>query len=471
MSSATSPKGRRATKPAQPFAAVPALNQLDLPALEREWQARWHTEGTMERYLHRNDRAEERFSFIDGPITANNNMGVHHAWNRMYKDMYQRYQTMLGKRQRYQNGFDCQGLWVEVEVERKLGFKSKRDIEAFGIGAFVEECKARVNEFAKNITDQSKRLGYWMNWDDSYYTMSNENNYTIWHFLQRCHERGLIYTGRDAMPWCPRCATGISDMEINEGRREVQHVSVYVRFPLVDRPNEYLLIWTTTPWTLPANVAAAVNPELTYAKVEQDGNTYYLSKDLVPKLAKLRAKQHGEFHIVDELLGAQLVGWEYTGPFDELPAWREQAPQYALGVVPKGDPRKHRIVAWKEVAANEGTGIVHIAPGCGREDFQLGKEEGLRILAPIDESGNYYEGYDWLTGHFVGGIKRVETDEAQNHDRFADGVARPIFDSLKEKGLFYQTETILHVYPHCWRCGTELVFRNVEEWFISMGPK
>jgi isoleucyl-tRNA synthetase len=449
----TGSKPTRTTRSATPFASVPTLNRLDLPALERRWLKRWQTDGTMERYLHRNDGATKQFRFIDGPITANNMMGVHHAWNRAYKDIYQRFHTMLGERQRYQNGFDCQGLWVEVEVEREFGFKSKRDIEEYGIAAFVERCKERVLRFAKIITDQSKRLGYWMFWDNSYFTMSEENNYTIWYFLKVCHERGLIYKGRDSMPWCPRCATGISDMEINDGRKEVQHTSVYVRFPLRDRQNEYLLVWTTTPWTLPANVAAAVNPDLVYAKVEQDGNTYYLCKDLVPKLAKLRGHDKGDYKIVDELSGADMVGWTYNGPFDELPAWKDQAPQYAKGVVEQGDPYVHRVIPWRDVAATEGTGIVHIAPGCGREDFQLGKEQGVRILAPIDESGTYYDGYGWLTGQYV------------------NGVARGVMDNLKEKGIFYQTESIKHVYPHCWRCGTELVFRNVEEWFISMGPK
>ncbi len=452
MASTPSSARRKKTK-AAPFSAVVPLNRLDLPALERGWLDRWQREGTIERYLYRNEHAEERFSFIDGPITANNQMGVHHVWNRAYKDLYQRYHTMRGHRQRYQNGFDCQGLWVEVEVEKEFGFKSKHDIEEYGIGPFVERCKERVLRYAGMITDQSRRMGYWMHWDDSYFTMSDENNYTIWHFLKVCNERGLIYKGRDAMPWCPRCATGISDMEINEGRKEVTHTSIYVRFPLVDRPHEYLLVWTTTPWTLPANVAAAVNPDLTYARVTQDGNTYYLSKDLVAKLAKLRGHDKGEFQVVGEVPGSDLVGWTYLGPFDELPAWQTATPEYAQGSVEQGDPRVHRVVAWKDVAATEGTGIVHIAPGCGREDFMLGRGEGLRMLAPVDENGVYYDGYDWLTGQFVG------------------TVARPIMDSLREKGIFYQTESTKHVYPHCWRCGTELIFRNVEEWFINMGPK
>ena len=185
-----------------------------------------------------------KWSFLDGPITANNPMGVHHAWGRTYKDIFQRYHAMTGHELRYQNGFDCQGLWVEVEVEKELGFTSKRDIEAYGIDPFVEKCRERVNRFAAMQTEQSNRLGYWMDWDDSYYTMSDENNYAIWAFLKKCHQRGLIYHGSDAMPWCPRCGTGISQHEIsNEERPEITHTSPTVRFPLVDRPGEYLLVW------------------------------------------------------------------------------------------------------------------------------------------------------------------------------------------------------------------------------------
>jgi len=435
-----------APAPRQLFAPVPAPTRVDYPQLEDAVQRFWNDHDILEKYLHRNDHSARRWSFMDGPITANNAMGVHHAWGRTYKDVWQRFNTMRGFRQRYQNGFDAQGLWVEVEVERELGFKSKRDIEDYGIGAFVNQCKERVLRYVDRITQQSIRLGEWMDWDHSYITMSDENNYTIWGFLKTCWERGWVYRGHDVMPWCPRCATGISDMEINEGRYEVQHTSVYVRFPLVDRPREYLLVWTTTPWTLPANVACAVNPNLEYARVEQDGDVYYVAAEMTqrpkhtkePNLDKLRGHEHGEWRVVDTLPGRDLLGWRYSGPFDELSAW-----QNAHG--------EHRIIAWSEVMADEGTGIVHIAPGCGREDFALAKENDLVVLAPLDESGNYVDGYGWLTGMPVA------------------EVARPIFESLKEKGLFYQTESFKHTYPHCWRCGTELVFRLVDEWFIAMG--
>ncbi len=392
----------------------------------------WRERGMIERYIHRNDASERRWSFIDGPITANNPMGVHHAWGRSYKDLWQRFHTMLGERQRYQNGFDCQGLWIEVEVEKEHGFTSKKDIVDFGVDKFVQECKDRVSRFAAKISEQSIRLGYWMDWENSYFTNSDENNYTIWLFLKRCWENGWVYKGHDSMPWCPRCATGLSEHEIvTEGYREVTHTSVFVKFPLVERPGESLLIWTTTPWTLPANVAAAVHPELTYAKVRQDGEVLYVSK------GALKSALKGEHEIAGEVKGAELVGLTYRGPFDELPA--------QAGVA-------HPVISWDEVSDEEGTGIVHIAPGCGKEDFGLSKEHGIAVIAPCDDEGIYIGGFGPLTGSFVS----------------ADATRDAIIASLREKGVLYRTQQYAHRYPHCWRCGTELIFRLVDEWFISM---
>src|SRR5207302_6698903 len=264
------------------------------------------------------------WSFLDGPITANNPMGVHHAWGRTYKDAYNRYFAMTGHDLRYQNGFDCQGLWVEVEVEKALGLKSKRDIENLvpedtfaSIATFVQDCKDRVNHFARIQTNQSLRLGYWMDWDrtdedwakdpdqrKSYFTMSNENNYTIWSFLKKCHERGLIYRGYDAMPWCPRCAVGLSQMEMHEGYQFVAHRAVFVRFPLRGRPGENLLIWTTTPWTLTSNVAAAVNPKLTYVRVKQRDAVYYVAKGALTAKRleeQFKTKEYKEFPRLESL--------------------------------------------------------------------------------------------------------------------------------------------------------------------------
>ncbi|HXR66264.1 MAG TPA: isoleucine--tRNA ligase, partial [Ktedonobacteraceae bacterium] len=419
------------------FRSVKQADQVDYPQLENAIQQWWDENDVLHKYLQRNAQSEKRYSFLDGPMTANNPMGVHHAWGRTYKDLYQRFKTMQGYQQRYQNGFDCQGLWVEVEVEKKEGLKNKRELEEkLGIANFVNLCKERVFTFAKIITEQSIRLGYWADWGNDYYTLSDENNYTIWSFLKKCQEKGLLYKGHDVMTWCPRCATGISNMEtLTEDYQELEHLSLYVRLPLVDQPGAYLLVWTTTPWTLAANVAAAVHPELSYVKVEQDGEFYYLAEKLLPVLKQLKGRDKGDYHVVETLKGHDLVGWKYRGPFDELPA--------AQGV-------EHTVVPWKEVSAEDGTGIVHIAPGCGREDFGLGKEFNLAVIAPVDDFGVYTEGYNWLTG------------------QSASDVGKQVAENLTQKGLLYRPQNFKHRYPVCWRCKTPLIFRLVDEWFISM---
>jgi isoleucyl-tRNA synthetase len=406
----------------------PIPRQPDHRDIERRMLEFWQQGGFFRRLVGRN-RGNSKFRFLDGPITANNPMGVHHAWGRTYKDLYQRYKAMQGFDQRYQNGFDCQGLWVEVEVEKELGFKSKRDIEGYGIDRFVEKCKERVRKYSAVQTTQSERLGQWMDWENSYYTMSDENNYTIWHFLKKCHERGLVYEGTDVMPWCARCGTAISNMEIaTEGYRDLVHKSVFLQLPLLDRENEFLLVWTTTPWTLTSNTAAAVHPELQYVRARRDGGVFIVAEPLATLLGP-------GAEVIEALAGAALVGLRYRGPFDEL------APQQGV---------EHRVVPWTEVSAGEGTGIVHIAPGCGKEDFLLGREHGLAVIAPLHEDGTFKPEY----GPFAG----KNTAEA----------APLVFAALEAKGYLFKIEDYAHRYPVCWRCGSELVFRLVDEWFIRM---
>ena len=369
--------------------------KTDFVAMEERLLEWWYESGIVDRYLNRNESSDKTFSFIDGPITANNPMGVHHAWGRTYKDLFLRFRNMQGYRQRFQNGFDGQGLWVEVEVEKEKGFSSKRDIETYGIGQFVEDCKARVRKFAGVQTEQSKRLAYFMDWDNSYHTMSDENNYTIWHFLKVCHERGWLYEASDSMPWCPRCGTGLSQHEIvTEGYREVTHPGLYVKLPLLDRPGESLLIWTTTPWTLAANVAAAVHPEHAYAQVRNGDDVLWLGASTLGVL-------DGDREVLSQVPGSELVGWRYQGPFDELPAQAEARDA-------------HRVLAWDDVGEDEGTGIVHVAPGAGAEDFALGKEHDLPAITPLDESGRYIEGFGPLSGRSV-------ADVQPRHLRLAEG--------------------------------------------------
>ncbi|TML51407.1 MAG: isoleucine--tRNA ligase [Actinobacteria bacterium] len=385
---------------------TPLPNVPDHSALEREVLERWEREGTFER-LREQNRGNDRFSFLDGPITANNPMGVHHAWGRALKDVFQR----------YQNGFDCQGLWVEVEVEKELGLNSKRDIEDYGLAEFAERCKERVARFVGVMTGQSKRLGQWMDWGNDYLTFSDTNIEYIWRFLAETHRRGWLYKGHRSTQWCPRCGTSLSQHEQagEENYRELEHPSLYVRFPLKGRAGEALVVWTTTPWTLPANVAAAVKPDADY--VLRDGGWRLAGEDNERTVK-----------------GEELVGLEYEGPFDDLPAQE--------GIV-------HRVIPWDEVALDEGTGIVHIAPGAGSEDFELSRVHGLPVLAPIDESGRFLPGY----GPFEG----KSTDE----------VAKPVVEGLQERGLLVEVGTIVHRYPTCWRCKTPLVFRVVDDWFIG----
>jgi isoleucyl-tRNA synthetase len=474
-------------------------SEVDFPSLERSILELWQRTDVFERLRDKN-RGKPPWSFLDGPITANNPMGVHHAWGRTYKDVYNRYFAMVGRELRYQNGFDCQGLWVEVEVEKELGLKSKQDIEnlvagdRFGsIDRFVTLCKERVNKFARVQTEQSIRLGYWMDWDReedwskppdkrrSYYTMSEENNYTIWNFLKKCHAENLIYRAYDSMPWCPRCAVGISQMEMHEGYQRVAHQAGFVRFRLRGRPGENLLVWTTTPWTLTSNVAAAVHPDLTYLQVRHRGEIFYLAKGAftaqrldeefrrkewiegVPRLKPIEQifKEKGGYDIVGELSGSEMIGWIYDGPFDELPAQRHPG-GYSAGVAevavkqnwgPATSAREiHRIIPWEEVSEAEGTGIVHIAPGCGKEDFALGKEQRLVPIAPLDESGIFLDGFGALEGRSAIDPATVEW----------------ILHDLQQKGLLVAVERYPHNYPHCWRCKTELLFRLVDEWFIDM---
>ncbi len=406
----------------------------DQVALEEAMLRFWEEHGIFEKLRARN-RGGARFSFLDGPITANNPMGVHHAWGRTLKDAYQRYWAMRGKDQRYQNGFDCQGLWIEVETERELGFHNKHDIEAYGVAAFVQRCRARAHHFADIITGESKRLGCWMDWEHSYYTDSQENNYAIWAFLKRCHQRGLVYPGTDVMPWCPRCGTGLSQQEVQEGYREVTHPGVVLALPLLDRGGEFLLVWTTTPWTLTANVACAVHPELRYARVRQGERVYYVAAARAADV--LRPDE--PWRVEEELLGEALVGLRYQGPFDDLPQERAAVAH-------------HRVLPWREVSEAEGTGIVHLAPGCGKEDYDLGQEHGLPAVAPIDDAGRFTEG----AGPFAG--------------LYASEAAEAVIAALRERGMLYRVDAYLHRYPYCWRCGTELLFRLVDEWFIAMDP-
>jgi len=266
-----------------------------------------------------------------------------------------------------------------------------------------------------------------MDWSRSYFTMADANIEYNWHFLKHCHGRGWLYKGHRPMPWCARCGTSISQHEMLDAYAELTHESVTVALPLLDRADHRLLVWTTTPWTLPANVAVAVNPELDYAECAQAGTVYYLAASLVGRYPALGQPRR-------TVKGAELAGLRYVGPFDDLPVQR--------GV-------EHRVVAWEEVSAEEGTGLVHIAPGCGLEDFELSRRHGLPVIAPVTDDGRYLDGFGVLSG-----------------TRALDAAA-PVAGLLKERHVLFARAPYRHRYPTCWRCAEELIFRVADEWFID----
>jgi isoleucyl-tRNA synthetase len=455
----------------------PVSPQVNFPELEKEILAKWEKEKLVHKYLHRNDSSKKVYSFLDGPITANNPMGVHHAWGRTYKDIWQRFWNMRGRRQRFQNGFDCQGLWVEVEVEKELGIRNKKDIENLvegnkkaSIAKFVQLCKDRVIKFSSMQTEQSKRLAEFMDWDNSYYTMSDENNYMIWHFLKVCYDNGWIYKGRDCVAWCPRCETAISQHEmLTEDYKELTHETVFFKLPILDKSfeNTSLLIWTTTPWTIPANVAVAINTKFKY-HVWKNNKTneklIFLGLDELNQKPK-RLHKGGEITLEDyiftgvggregyefekEILGKQLLGLKYEGPFDEL--------EIVKNARSENPETFHTVVDGSEiVVSTEGTGLLHVAPGAGKEDFDLGKTEKLSVISPIGDDAIYSN----EMGEFSG-------QNAKKHPE----IIIDYLNNYQAKKFLLKTFLFTHRYPACWRCKTELVWKVTYEWYIAMDLK
>ncbi|MCY7303468.1 MAG: isoleucine--tRNA ligase, partial [Thermoleophilia bacterium] len=400
------------------FAPLP--DKPDHDALEREILTLWESRETFARLRELNAEGP-RFSFFDGPVTANKSLAVHTSWGRTLKDVFQRYKALRGYHQRYQNGFDCQGLWIEVGVERELGLNSKREIEEFGLAEFSRRCREVVVKSADEITEGSIRLGQWMDWGRDYFTFSDTNIEYIWKFLRIVHEKGWLFKGHRATEWCPRCGTSISAHELHGSYVDRVDPSLFVRFRLLDRPGEAVVIWTTTPWTLPANVAAAVNPDSTYGRLE-NGDWVAVAR-------------YPDETFVEQLPGAELVGWRYEGPFD------------ALG---PGSEVEHRVIPWHDVSMEDGTGVVHIAPGCGAEDFELSKTFDLDVIAPVDEAGHFYLAFGWLHG--------LSTGDA----------AEQIIGDLDDRGLLVEAKQHEHRYPECWRCHTPLIFRLSDDWFIGV---
>ncbi|HUF15281.1 MAG TPA: isoleucine--tRNA ligase [Acidimicrobiia bacterium] len=401
---------------------TPVEPRPDHDGLERRILEWWEERSVFARLREKNAGGEP-FSFIDGPVTANKTLGIHTAWGRTLKDVIQRYKAALGHDLRYQNGWDCQGLWIEVGVEKELGLNSKKEIEAFGLEEFARRCREKVAWSVEELRRGSRRLGMWMDWDNDYLTFSDNNIEYIWRFLKILDDRHWLYLGHRSTEWCPRCGTSISQHELTQSGvyQEKADPSLSVRLPLIDRPGEGLVIWTTTPWTLPANVSAAVHPDYRYGRRP---NGDWVAIERFPD---------DEFE--ETKPGSELVGWAYHAPFEDLEA--------GAGV-------EHRVIPWDEVTLDQGTGVVHIAPGAGSEDFELAGAHDLPVLTPVDGAGRFYPDYGWLAG--------MSTEEAR----------QPIIDALENKGILVESGEYVHSYPHCWRCDTPLIFRVADDWYISV---
>ncbi len=405
----------------------------DFVAMEKEMLSFWQNEKIFDRLREKNKHSGKYYATLDGPVTANYTMGLHHAFNRTFKDAMIKFEAMEGYDQHYQNGFDAHGLPVETWVEKELGINSKKEIETYGIERFVDKCMQRVKKYSALITESSIRLGQWMDWDHSYYTNSDENITAIWHFLKECDSHGWISRSYRVSPWCTRCGTLVAehDMAGYDVYRDVTCKAVFFRCP-IRNSNDDILVWTTTPWTLCANVAVAVNPEKDYSvvKVKSSDRNIIVMSNLVKVLKSDAVK------VLRQVKGSDLVGLEYETCFPEL----------------NKQNFTHHIVAWEEVDEKEGSGAVHIAPGCGESDFALGQRLGLPNIVPIDEAGNFYPDFGILAG------KNGNTDETRDF----------VFEQLKQRGKLYYFHDYTHRYPHCDRCKQPLVYRLIPQWVIKM---
>ncbi|HEX5366821.1 MAG TPA: isoleucine--tRNA ligase [Acidimicrobiales bacterium] len=422
----------------------PVDPDLDLPALEERTLARWREREIVGRAATLR-KGGEPWIFYEGPPTANGRPGLHHVWARVFKDLFPRFQTMRGRAVPRKGGWDCHGLPVELEVERELGLHDKHDIEAFGIEAFNERCRASVLRYVEDWAALTARSGVWIDTADAYWTMDGDYVESVWWLVRQLWDRGLLYEGHRVTPYCGRCGTALSSHEVAQGYRDVVDRSVYVRFPLVTddpgpagpgatAPDADLLVWTTTPWTLLSNVAAAVGATFEYVRVADPAG----GRDLVLG-ARAATRLYPDAPVLDRWPGGDLAGWRYRRPFDTLPP------------VPGKDA--WRVVVADHVTDDDGSGVVHIAPAFGEEDARVGEAEDLPVLNPVDADAAFDRRVPRWAGRFV---------------READP---EIIDDLRQRGLLVAEEPVEHSYPHCWRCGTPLIYWAKTSWFVRTAER
>ncbi|MGE3772557.1 MAG: isoleucine--tRNA ligase [Gammaproteobacteria bacterium] len=404
----------------------PEIKALSQPELERDVLAWWDEARIFERCVAEREQAPG-FSFYEGPPTANGRPGIHHVLSRTIKDLFCRYKTLKGYRVYRKAGWDTHGLPVEIEVEKMLGLDGREQIEAYGIAEFNRACRESVNRYKTDWDELTKRIGYWVDLDDPYVTYHTSYIESIWWLVKRIHERGLLYKGHKIQWYSPGSGTVLSSHEVSLGYKEVTDPSVYVRFPLVDEPGTSLLAWTTTPWTLISNVALAVGPDIRYAKVRLGEEILILAEARLDAL-----KQPHE--VLETMTGRALVGLRYERLF-------------TLADVPL-EGRPWRVVAADYVSTEDGTGIVHIAPAFGAEDYEVGRQEGLPLVNPMGPDGRFLAGTPLVEGQW-----------------FKDA-NRAINRALQQRGLLFRQDSYLHNYPHDWRKGTPLMSYPVDSWFI-----
>ncbi len=401
---------------------------LNFVEREKEVIAFWKQNRIFEKSVEKNEGGEE-FSFFDGPPTANGKPHIGHILTRVMKDIIPRYQTMKGRHVLRKAGWDTHGLPVELEVEKSLGMDGKQDIEKYGIEPFIKKCKESVWKYTDEWRKMSDRVGYWVDMDNPYVTYHDDYIESVWWALKEIHKKGLLYKGHKIVPYCPRCGTALSSHEVAQGYKDVKETSVVARFRIKGRENAYILAWTTTPWTLPSNVALCMNPDETYAEIESGGARYILAEALVSKFFE-------NYTVIEKKTGKEYEGTEYEPLFD-----------YAKGTFRE---KAYYVVCDGYVTLTDGTGVVHIAPAFGEDDYKVGKKYRLPVVQLVNERGCFDDRCPELSGLF-----------AKKADKL-------ILDMLEERGLLFKKLPYEHSYPFCWRCDTPLLYYARSSWFIEV---
>ena len=407
------------------------LSNRPIAEVQNEQSDRWEREDLLGQCIREREDAPT-FVFYEGPPTANGKPGIHHVMARSLKDSVCRYKNMKGYKVKRKAGWDTHGLPVEIEVEKKLNRTGKQDIEKYGIREFNEKCRESVFEYESLWREMSRRMGYMIDLDNPYITLDNNYIETGWWILKKFFDAGLIYEGHKILPYCPRCGTGLASHEVAQGYKEVKTNTLTAKFKLKNKENEYFLAWTTTPWTLPSNIALAVGPEITYVKAKQGDDIFYVAQSLADR--NLGA---GKYEVLETLKGKDLEYTEYEQLMPFLSIDRNDRKGFFVGCADYVD-------------TEEGTGIVHIAPAFGDDDNKLGRKYNLQVFNPVDETGKFTD-TPWK-GRFV----------------MEDGLDVDIIKYLAGENKLYSKEKVMHNYPHCWRCGTPLIYYAKPSWYIEM---